>query len=489
MLLKGPTTVVADGRAVRDAPRDRPATSAWRRPAPATCCPGSSARCSPRASSPLAGGGGRGVAPRRGRPARPGQRVWWPATCSSLLPALAAWLAWSIARARGRWVEVDLDAIRHNVGVLRQVAAPAAVWAVVKADGYGHGAVPVAGRRSTAGAAGLCVALVEEGVELRRRRHRRRPSSCWPSRRRDLDAAAVADRLAADRVHAGRRSTAAAAAAAARRPATRWPSTSRSTPACTASGAARDDAVGLAQPHRSPSRRSRLDGVLTHLAVADEPDRSRHRRPARRASTRCWPRSHDAGIDPPLVHAANSAGALAHRGAPGTRSCGPASPSTASRPAPAWPTLAGDAAPGAEPAGQGQLREAGGRRRAQCPTGCGTVRRPNRRSRPCRSATPTACPAACRRDRGRGAGRRPAPPDRRRRHDGPADGRLRRRRGAPSGRRGGAHRAQGAEAGHGRRVGRRARHHRLRDRRAASVPGCRAPSHVRARRDRRDADR
>ena len=41
-----------------------------------------------------------------------------------------------------RWVEarVDLAAIRHNVGVMRALVAPAAVWAVVKADGYGHGA-------------------------------------------------------------------------------------------------------------------------------------------------------------------------------------------------------------------------------------------------------------------------------------------------------------------------------------------------------------
>src|SRR4051812_35228017 len=68
-----------------------------------------------------------------------------------------------------RWAEarVDLDAIAHNVGVLRRVVAPAAVWAVVKADGYGHGAVPVARAALRAGAEGVCVALVEEGVELR----------------------------------------------------------------------------------------------------------------------------------------------------------------------------------------------------------------------------------------------------------------------------------------------------------------------------------
>ncbi len=46
--------------------------------------------------------------------------------------------------------------------------APTPLWAVVKADGYGHGAVPVAEAALSGGAEGLCVALVEEGVTLRR---------------------------------------------------------------------------------------------------------------------------------------------------------------------------------------------------------------------------------------------------------------------------------------------------------------------------------
>ena len=71
------------------------------------------------------------------------------------------------APARWAWVEVDLDAIRHNVEHLCSVVAPSAVWAVVKADGYGHGAVEVANAALQGGAQGLCVALVQEGVELR----------------------------------------------------------------------------------------------------------------------------------------------------------------------------------------------------------------------------------------------------------------------------------------------------------------------------------
>lgn len=64
-------------------------------------------------------------------------------------------------------VEVDLDAIRHNVTVLRARVPDAIMCAVVKADAYGHGAVPVARAALDAGAEWLAVALVEEGEQLR----------------------------------------------------------------------------------------------------------------------------------------------------------------------------------------------------------------------------------------------------------------------------------------------------------------------------------
>ncbi|MEO6653218.1 MAG: alanine racemase [Ilumatobacteraceae bacterium] len=73
----------------------------------------------------------------------------------------------SIAHRRWAWATIDLDAVEHNVALLRARSAPAALWAVVKADGYGHGSVPVSFAALRAGAAGLCVALVQEGVELR----------------------------------------------------------------------------------------------------------------------------------------------------------------------------------------------------------------------------------------------------------------------------------------------------------------------------------
>lgn len=72
------------------------------------------------------------------------------------------------ARLRPTWAEVNLDTIRHNVTVLRELAPHAQFMAVVKADGYGHGAVPVARAALEAGATWLAVATLEEGVDLRK---------------------------------------------------------------------------------------------------------------------------------------------------------------------------------------------------------------------------------------------------------------------------------------------------------------------------------
>lgn len=65
------------------------------------------------------------------------------------------------------WAEVDLGAISHNVAVLAAAAPGAQLCAVVKADGYGHGAVPVARAALDAGATWLAVAQAAEAVPLR----------------------------------------------------------------------------------------------------------------------------------------------------------------------------------------------------------------------------------------------------------------------------------------------------------------------------------
>ncbi|KQM84263.1 alanine racemase [Agromyces sp. Leaf222] len=66
-----------------------------------------------------------------------------------------------------REAAVDLDAVRANIAALAAQAAPAAVMAVVKANAYGHGAVPVARAALDAGAAWLGVADLDEAFELR----------------------------------------------------------------------------------------------------------------------------------------------------------------------------------------------------------------------------------------------------------------------------------------------------------------------------------
>ena len=70
-------------------------------------------------------------------------------------------------RYRPAWVEVDLDAVRHNAALLARLVAPARLCAVVKADAYGHGAPEVAKAAVEGGASLVAVALVEEGVALR----------------------------------------------------------------------------------------------------------------------------------------------------------------------------------------------------------------------------------------------------------------------------------------------------------------------------------
>ncbi len=70
----------------------------------------------------------------------------------------------SVVRSR---VTIDLGAIRDNTAALIHVLERAELWAVVKADGYGHGAVDVARATLDEGASALCVATVGEALPLR----------------------------------------------------------------------------------------------------------------------------------------------------------------------------------------------------------------------------------------------------------------------------------------------------------------------------------
>ena len=205
--------------------------------------------------------------------------------------------------SRWAWADVDVDAVRHNVEVLCSIAAPAAVWAVVKADGYGHGAVPVARAALAGGATGLCVALVQEGVSLRQVGF-------------DCPILVLSEQPATELVEAVRVGldltvySSAQLEAIAVAGGRNHPVHLKIDTGMRRVGAAADDAMGLAAAIAN-SRSVRLAGVCTHLAVADDPTDP---------FTAVQIESFDdvltalavAGHHPPLVHAANSAATFAH---------------------------------------------------------------------------------------------------------------------------------------------------------------------------------
>lgn len=90
---------------------------------------------------------------------------------------LSALLAWGLEFLRPRrpnptdraWRELDRAALTHNIQQLQGALAPGcALMAVVKADAYGHGAVPVARACQRAGVRAFAVACLSEGIQLRR---------------------------------------------------------------------------------------------------------------------------------------------------------------------------------------------------------------------------------------------------------------------------------------------------------------------------------
>ncbi|MEO5340468.1 MAG: alanine racemase [Magnetococcus sp. MYC-9] len=69
---------------------------------------------------------------------------------------------------RAAWLEIDLGAVQHNFSRAKQAVAPGVgLFPVVKANGYGLGAVPIARALLEAGADGFCVAHLEEAEQLR----------------------------------------------------------------------------------------------------------------------------------------------------------------------------------------------------------------------------------------------------------------------------------------------------------------------------------
>jgi alanine racemase len=211
------------------------------------------------------------------------------------------------SRFRPTWVEIDLGAVRDNVAELARVADPAAVLAVVKADGYGHGAVPVARAALEAGARGVGVALVEEGQALRAAGIEA-PILVLSEPPRDAAAAVVEDRLTpvvytAAGVDALAKAVVDADAGAPLAVHLKVDTGMHRV------GVLPADAVALAA-RIAAHEELVLEGVLTHFAVADEPDDPYTGEQLARFAE-VLEALHAAGARPTIVHAANSAGLLA----------------------------------------------------------------------------------------------------------------------------------------------------------------------------------
>ena len=202
---------------------------------------------------------------------------------------------------RSAWAEVDLGAVASNAGLLAGVASPALLCAVVKANGYGHGATAVARASLDGGATWLAVALTAEGAELRDGGitapilllSEPPPEEHADVVRFDLTPTVYTE--------AGIESL----GAKAQRPLTVHLKVDTGMHRV---GAQPGDAVRLAKSILS-HRSLKLGGVWTHCAVADEPGH-----PATARQRDLFAATLDdlanAGIDVPLAHAANSAATI-----------------------------------------------------------------------------------------------------------------------------------------------------------------------------------
>ena len=90
-------------------------------------------------------------------------------------------------------ITIDLGALRRNVKTLLRALDGAEVWAVVKADAYGHGAVDCADAALAAGATTLCVATVREALSLREQIPTARILVMGPASSREVAQAREAD--------------------------------------------------------------------------------------------------------------------------------------------------------------------------------------------------------------------------------------------------------------------------------------------------------
>lgn len=201
------------------------------------------------------------------------------------------------------WVEIDLDAVAHNVSMLGSLAPGSELCAVVKADGYGHGAVAVARAALLAGASRLAVAQVTEGRILR---DSGIDAPIWVLSEpgRDEYASVVEGELEpAVYTESGIFAAELAAGDHARVTVHLKVDTGMGRV-----GASAGDAIELAQRIMN-SDALELGSVWTHLACADELGHPLNDRQLDRFDAVLDELS-AAGIDPPLTHAANTAATM-----------------------------------------------------------------------------------------------------------------------------------------------------------------------------------
>ncbi len=207
---------------------------------------------------------------------------------------------------RWAWAEVHTGLISHNVAIVAQRTAPVQVWAVVKANGYGHGAIQVANAALAGGATGLCVAIVDEGVALRR------AGITAPILLLSEQPAELADLIVGYQLTPTVTTTRAAAVLAASAAAADQTIKVhiKVDTGMHRVGVAPNETVSLASFVSSYESLS-IEGVYTHFAVADDPSHPANAAQLSAFNTVLEDLS-SRGINPPLVHAANSAAALAN---------------------------------------------------------------------------------------------------------------------------------------------------------------------------------
>jgi alanine racemase len=204
------------------------------------------------------------------------------------------------------WADVSLDAIAANVETLRAVCEPAEVCAVVKADGYGHGAVPVARAAVEAGAAWLAVAQVPEATELRAAGVPAPILLLSEPRPREVDEALAAGVAVTVYTEAFIRLLGSAARAGG----LPVPVHLKVDTGMHRVGAPPGVALQLAElVHAEPLLS--LDGLWTHCAIADEPDDPFTSQQLERFDAVVGDLER-VGIPVPMRHAANSAAAIVH---------------------------------------------------------------------------------------------------------------------------------------------------------------------------------